>query len=119
MNGGPMTSHVVAHGKKSDPNDDGYATLFGNVPESNRSSVGFYQVSETYFGAHGESIRLDGLSDTNSNVRERVIVLHDAPYVKNGNAKQGRSLGCFVLSEAEKPAVLLKVKNGSVLYAMN
>jgi hypothetical protein len=119
MNGGPVSAHMVAHGKNSDPDDTGYATSFSNVEGSFQSSLGFYQASETYDGVHGESVRLDGLSTTNSNVRDRVIVIHSATYVSDDNAKQGRSEGCFALSEDDKPGVVAELKNGSVIYASN
>jgi outer membrane murein-binding lipoprotein Lpp len=119
MNGGPVGTHMVAHGKNSDPDDTGYATQFSNVEGSFESSLGFYQASETYIGVHGESVRLDGLSTTNSAVRDRVIVIHSATYVSDDNAKQGRSEGCFALSEDDKPGVVAQLKNGSVIYASN
>lgn len=118
MNGGPMTSHMVAHGHNSDPNDTGMATSFSNVEGSLQSSLGFYFINETYNGVHGESIRIDGLSSTNSNVRSRYVVVHDATYVSDSNTKQGRSDGCFALSQADKPLIVQHIKNGSLLYAM-
>ncbi len=117
---GPMKSYVTAHGKKSDPNDDGVATEFGNVVDSNKSSVGFYVTAETYISArNGESLRLDGLSSTNSNVRERAVVIHPAAYVEDGRAKQGLSLGCPALPQADAPTVIARIKGGTVIYAMN
>lgn len=38
----------VAHATKSDPNDDGLATSFGNVPDSRKTSLGSYLVGEKY-----------------------------------------------------------------------
>jgi hypothetical protein len=119
MNGGPLTSHVVAHGKNSDPDDTGMATQFSNVDKSNESSLGFYVTGSTYDGDHGESVLLDGLSSTNSNVRLREIVIHSADYVEDGRAKQGRSLGCFAFSIADKPQIVAHLKNGSIIYASN
>lgn len=118
MSGGPMTSHMVAHGHNSDPNDTGMAVSFSNVEGSLQSSLGFYFINETYNGVHGESIRIDGLSSTNSNVRTRDVVVHDAAYVSDSNTKQGRSDGCFALSPADKPTIVAHIKNGSLLYAM-
>jgi hypothetical protein len=119
MNGGPMKSHVVAHGHNSDPDDTGTATRFSNTINSLESSLGFYVTAETYDGVHGESLRMDGLSSTNSNVRERAVVIHSADYVEDGRAKQGRSNGCFAFSEAEKPAIVANLKEGSIIYASN
>jgi hypothetical protein len=119
MTGGPVSPHVVAHGAGSDPDDTGIATIFSNTPNSGDSSLGYYVTAETYIGKHGESLRIDGLSSTDSNVRDRVVVIHSAAYVEDGNAKQGRSLGCFALPESEKPDIVAHLKGGSVIYAMN
>lgn len=119
MEGGEMTSYPIAHGKNSDPNDDGIATEFGNVNGSYKSSVGYYFASETYQGDLGRSMRLDGLSATNSNVRERIIVVHGASYVVDGWPKQGKSLGCPAFEESVVQGVIEKIKDGSVIYAMN
>src|SRR5205823_4117004 len=100
-------------------NDTGMAVSFSNTVNSLQSSLGFFLTAETYNGVHGESLRIDGLSDTNDNVRERVVVIHSAAYVDNSNTKQGRSNGCFALTESEKPEIVLHLKNGSLIYAMN
>lgn len=119
MEGGPMKSYPVAHGAKSDPNDDGLATAFSNVNGSNMSSVGYYLTAETYIGGNGRSLRLDGLSTTNSNARERLIVVHGADYVADGRPKQGMSLGCPALAHPIAQGVIDLLQEGSLLYAMN
>ncbi len=117
MNGGPARSFVVAHGSGSDPNHDGLASAFSNVPASNQSSLGFYEAAETYTGKHGLSMRLDGLSTTNSNARRRAIVVHSATYVNDGSAKQGRSQGCPAVDAQDKPWILANLKNGAIIFA--
>jgi hypothetical protein len=119
VGGAPVEPHVVAHGKNSDPDYDGWATSFSNVNGSLKSSVGFYYVAEQYTGENGQSIRLDGLSPTNSNARERAIVIHGADYVEDGRSIQGRSWGCPALSRADILGVIAKLKSGSIMYAMN
>ncbi len=119
MEGGEMTSYPIAHGKKSDPNDDGRATLFSNVNGSNMSSVGYYLTGETYIGGNGRSLRLDGLSSTNSNARERLVVIHGAAYVSDGRPKQGMSLGCPAFDHAVAQGVIDRLQDGSLIYAMN
>lgn len=114
---GHVESHVVAHGSGSDPSYTGYARHFSNTPSSNASSVGFYVTAETYYGVHGRSLRLDGLSDTNSNVHARAIVVHGASYVDDGRAKQGRSQGCPAVSYSDIDGIIAKLKGGSVIYA--
>ncbi len=63
------------------PRGTGYARKFSNVMESDESSLGFFYAEEIYLGEHGLSLRMDGLSKTNSHVREREIVIHGADYV--------------------------------------
>lgn len=119
MNGGALSRYPVAHGAKSDPNDDGLATSFSNANGSNKSSVGYYLTAETYIGGNGRSLRLDGLSPTNSNARERLVVIHGANYVSSGRPKQGMSLGCPALSHSVAQDVIDKLEAGSLVYGMN
>lgn len=107
----------VAHGKNSDPDHDGYATSFSNTNGSNQSSLGFYKTAETYEGAHGLSLRLDGLSATNSNVRDRAVVIHGADYVQEASVIQGRSWGCPAVAMENRDAVVNRLKNGSLIFA--
>ena len=78
-----LQSFRVAHGHGSEgKRDDGYAEVFSNEHGSNASSLGLYQTAETYRGVYpGLSMRLDGLSPTNSNARARFIVIHEASYM--------------------------------------
>lgn len=117
MKSGSVTGYVTAHGSGSDPNNDGSADKFSNVKNSNASSLGFYATAEIYSGKWGRSLALDGLSDTNSNVRARRVVVHGASYVKDGKAKQGRSWGCFALPLAQKDGVISKLAGGALIYA--
>lgn len=114
---GTTTSLHTAHGSGSDPDNDGRATLFSNVPESHKSSLGFYLTAESYDGNNGLSRRLDGLSPTNSNVRARAIVLHSASYVVERNVQQGRSWGCIVVAKAKRDWVINTLSRGTLIYA--
>jgi hypothetical protein len=116
MQSGKVAAIHVAHGKNSDPNDDGFATVFSNKVNSEMSSLGYYRASETYIGKHGLSVRLDGLSSTNSNVRSRAIVLHGADYVYDTNRKAGRSWGCLAVSMAKRDSLVKMLKGGSIIY---
>ncbi|KHD89862.1 MAG: hypothetical protein OM95_02050 [Bdellovibrio sp. ArHS] len=109
----------VSHGKGSDSNHDGYAEKFSNVSGSNASSLGFYRTAETYQGSNGYSLRLDGLSSTNSNARARAIVVHGASYVQDTNVIQGRSWGCPAVSSENRDKVINLIKGGSLIYAVN
>ncbi|MGZ3787056.1 MAG: murein L,D-transpeptidase catalytic domain family protein [Bacteriovorax sp.] len=116
MVSGRVDKYQVAHGKNSDPNYDGYATKFSNTPNSEMSSQGFYLTAETYEGSHGYSLKLDGLSSTNSNARSRDIVIHPAPYVQPGR-KSGRSWGCPALDPRYSEEVIDRIKGGALIYA--
>lgn len=114
---GKVEPHVVAHGSGSDPSNTGYAKRFSNTSGSNMSSLGYYLTAETYSGKHGLSLRLDGLSSTNSNVRARAVVIHGAAYVSEGRSPQGRSWGCLAVPENAKDAIIARLKGGSLIYA--
>lgn len=116
MESGRVETYLSAHGKKSDPDFDGYATKFSNTPDSLMTSLGFYLTAETYYGAHGYSLRLDGLSTTNSNARDRAIVIHSAEYVAPGS-KIGRSFGCPAIEVRIHKQLIDQVKDGALLYA--
>lgn len=117
MNSGEVWNIHVAHGKGSDPNFTGNATSFGNGFGSHKTSLGFYLTAETYYGDHGLSLRMDGLSKTNSNARSRAIVIHGANYVQDANVIQGRSWGCPAVAMNLRDKVIDILKNGSLLYA--
>lgn len=116
LNTGDVEKFLVAHGKNSDKDFDGFANSFSNTPNSDQSSLGFFLTAETYDGAHGLSLRLDGLSTTNSNARNRSIVVHGADYVTPGT-KIGRSLGCPAVEMRYHSYIIDKIKNGSLIFA--
>jgi hypothetical protein len=118
LNSGGVWPIHVAHGKGSDADHDGYAEKFSNVSGSNASSLGFYKTAETYSGNHGLSLKLDGLSSTNSNVRARAIVIHGASYVQEKSVIQGRSWGCPAVDMAIRTKVVTALKGGSLIYAV-
>lgn len=108
----------VAHGKGSDSNHDGFAEKFSNVSGSNASSLGFFRTGETYDGKYKYSLRLDGLSSTNSQARVRAIVVHGASYVQDKEVVQGRSLGCPAVSFANSTKLVDIIKEGSLIYSV-
>jgi len=113
---GEVEKYHTTHGIGSDRNDDGLAEQFGNIPNSGMSSLGFVRVSEVYSGKYRRSLRLDGLSDTNSNIRRRAVVFHGWDYVKEEDRIQGLSWGCITLDWIVKDSVLDKIKDGSLMY---
>ena len=124
LSSGAVEAHKVAHGSGSDPDNNGYATSFGNTPGSNKSSLGFALSAEIYDGTHPHSMRLDGLSRdaspngmANTNMRTRLIVVHEASYVDDSNSgQQGRSEGCLALDSAIERGVVDRIHDGSLLY---
>lgn len=67
----------VSHGSGSPRSHvrSSYARL-SNDDGSHLSSAGRALVAERYEGRYGVAYRLDGLDDTNSNLRSRCVVLH-------------------------------------------
>jgi hypothetical protein len=114
---GDVRALHVAHGAGSDPDADGYPTRFSNVPNSKASSLGFYMTGALYSGSHGKSMRLHGLSATNSNALSRAVVVHESAYVQEANVRQGRSFGCLAVSTTEIRAVLASLNGGALIYA--
>ena len=118
---GRVSSHLVAHGRGSDPAHTGWLHHFSNAPRSNATSAGAYRTDGLYTGAHGRSIRLTGLDATNNNALGRAIVVHAAWYVSPEMARAhgalGRSEGCFALANASMPEVLQRIGSGCLIYA--
>lgn len=108
----------VAHGRNSGKE---YARQFSNDPESNKSSLGFYVTKDTYNGAHGFSLHLEGEEKgINDNAFSRAIVMHSASYVSENIIKSqgfiGRSLGCPAIPAKVYKPIIEKIKNGSCLF---
>ena len=118
---GTVRSHWVAHGRGSDPAHTGWLERFSNEPRSNATSAGAYRTDATYLGAHGHSMRLEGLDPSNSNAAERGIVVHGAWYVSEGMIGRcgmlGRSEGCLAVSGASLDEVLTRLGPGRLIYA--
>jgi hypothetical protein len=118
---GSVSSHWVAHGRGSDPAHTGWLERFSNEPHSNATSAGAYRTEGTYVGAHGRSIRLEGLDPTNSNAAARAIVVHGAWYVSETMigywGMLGRSQGCFAVAQASLDEILTRLPPGRLIYA--
>lgn len=105
----------VAHGSGSDPDGDGIANRFSNVPNSNMTSLGLYRIAEAYEGKNGWSRRLDGLlARFNSKARERAVVMHPSNYVSPGHV--GRSQGCPAVSHETMTALEKAGLSDAVLW---
>lgn len=113
-----LFNEYVSHGRKS-----GFLrpTKFSNKINSHKTSLGQYKTSETYYGKHGYSLKLDGKENSNTNARDRYIVLHGADYVSDNFVKQngyaGRSLGCPAVDRKVSKKIIDLIKNGTYIYA--
>ena len=118
---GKAESHMVAHGRGSDPDHSGYLERFSNSFGSYASSNGTYVTSDTYNGKYGVSMKVKGLDDSNSNAEARAIVIHNAWYAEPEmiaeHGKLGRSEGCFAFGRASQWQVMTRLGNGRMIYA--
>jgi hypothetical protein len=109
---------LVAHGKNS---GEAFATSFGNQSSSHKSSLGFYVTNETYQGANGFSLKLNGMDKGyNDNAYERAVVIHGADYVSEEAAETngfiGRSFGCPAVARSVNAKLINEIKEGSCLF---
>jgi len=109
---------LVAHGKNSGKK---YPVSFSNVPQSNKTSMGFYVTAETYTGENGLSLKLDGIDfPFNTNVRMRNIVIHGSDYVSPKEIKEkgfiGQSEGCPALPLDNYKKIINMIKGGHCLF---
>lgn len=108
----------VSHGRNS---GNEFAKSFGNKPQCYKTSLGFYATGNTYQGAHGLSLRLNGLEPgINHRALERGIVIHGASYVSENFIKKygrlGRSQGCPAVPEHECEPIVNKIKDGTCFF---
>jgi hypothetical protein len=112
-----MVNTYVAHGKNTGLD---MAGDFSNIPESEKSSLGFYVTKGTYTGKNGYSLKMAGLEEGfNDNAEKRAIVVHGADYVNAGRVQSGfmgRSQGCPALSRDSYKQVISLIKDGSVFF---
>lgn len=113
-----MEAHVT-HGEKSGQDR---ATRFSNVDGSHQSSLGVFTTAETYHGAHGYSLRLDGHEPGfNDKARRRAIVVHGAPYASESYAKRrgrlGLSWACPAVDTKISRKLIDTIKHGSMIFA--
>ena len=113
----------VAHGKNSGVV---YASKLSNIIDSLQSSAGLFEVTESFNGKKGHSLRLKGLNPhLNGNAEIRGIIMHSAEYVSwysiVANWKErfrlGRSEGCFVLSNSDFQELKINLVRPAYLYA--
>ncbi|MFV8570705.1 murein L,D-transpeptidase catalytic domain family protein [Marinobacter sp. SBS5] len=109
---------LVAHGKNS---GDVEARAFSNIEGSHQSSIGLFKGNESYSGAHGYALRLDGLEPgVNDLARQRAIVIHGADYVSPNwvadYGRIGRSHGCPAVDRKVIRSVVDNLKGGQLVF---
>jgi hypothetical protein len=118
---GTVESHLVAHGRGSDPDHSGFVERFSNAFGSYATSNGAYTTGDYYEGKYGLSMKVQGLDWSNSNAEARAIVIHNAWYAEPGmiaqHGKLGRSEGCFAFSRASQWDVMRRLAGGRMIYA--
>ena len=118
--GAVLFNDRVSHGSGSNSDADrAMAARFSDTPGSLMSSLGLSRGAETYEGQNGYSLRLDGLEDSNDNMRDRAIVVHGAAYAEDAfvddNGYLGRSSGCPAVAMSRSAAFIDLVKEGALL----
>lgn len=109
----------VAHGQGSGEN---MTRAFSNRDGSHQTSLGLFTTAETYVGGNGYSLRMDGLEPGfNDKARDRLIVMHGAPYVNPAAAQKqgrlGRSHGCPAVRPEVAREVIDELKQGQMVFA--
>ena len=118
---GTVESHMVCHGRGSDPDHSGYVERFSNDFGSYATSNGTYVTTDYYEGKYGLSLRVRGLDWSNNNAEARAIVIHNAWYAEPDmiplHGKLGRSEGCFAMSRQSQYDVMRKLAGGRMIFA--
>ncbi|WP_062063612.1 murein L,D-transpeptidase catalytic domain family protein [Cellvibrio sp. OA-2007] len=114
-----LFQELVAHGMKTGKN---FARNFSNTTGSHQTSLGLFLTKETYMGANGYSLRMEGLEDGfNDKAMERAIVFHGADYVDLKLAKKlghlGRSHGCPAVRRGIARKVIDTIKGEQFLFS--
>ncbi|CAH0183424.1 murein L,D-transpeptidase catalytic domain-containing protein [Chryseobacterium sp. Bi04] len=112
---------IVSHGSGSAISHSS-ALQFSNTEGSYQSSLGKYEIRESYVGKFGKAYRLKGLDTTNSNAMQRAIVLHSYGCVPDRESQNPAclSLGCPMLSVNafnESAKYIDQSKQPIILYA--
>ena len=118
---GNVESHLVAHGRGSDPDHSGFVERFSNDFGSYATSNGAYVTGDYYDGKYGLSMKVRGLDWSNNNAEPRAIVIHNAWYAEPDmiplHGKLGRSEGCFAMSRQSQYDVMRRIAGGRMIYA--
>lgn len=119
VSGKLLFHELVAHGMKTGKN---FARNFSNTYGSHQTSLGLFRTKETYIGANGYSLRMEGLEEGfNDKAMERAIVFHGADYVDPKLAQKlgylGRSHGCPAVRRGVAKKVIDTIKGDQFLFS--
>ena len=121
LQNGTVESHLVCHGRGSDPAHSGFLERFSNDFGSYATSNGTYVTDDYYQGKYGLSLRVRGLDWSNNNAEPRAIVIHNAWYAEPEMIQQhgmlGRSEGCFAMPKKSQYEVMKRLAGGRMIYA--
>jgi len=121
LQNGTVETHLVCHGRGSDPAHSGFVERFSNDFGSYASSNGAYVTADYYQGKYGLSLKVRGLDWSNNNAEARAIVIHNAWYAEPEMIQQhgmlGRSEGCFAMPKKSQAEVMRRLAGGRMIYA--
>lgn len=112
---GEIKSFRVSHGMGSDPQNTGYATEFSTQLNSFKSMLGAFKTGSFYYGRSGTTLRLIGLSETNSTALVRGHTIHGAQWVNESHV--GRSFGQFAVNQAQATFIMKSLGTGALVYS--
>ncbi len=117
---------LVCHGNCKGENDSDYSKVFSNINNSYCTSLGMSVVGERAYSKWGKNFKywLNGLETTNSNMKDRVVVLHAWEGVADNTIypkSLATSFGCPTISInfLDSLDVILKKNEAILLYAFN
>ena len=121
LQNGSVQSHLVAHGRGSDPDHSGFLERFSNDFGSYATSNGTYVTGDYYHGKYGLSMKVRGLDWSNNNAEPRAIVIHNAWYAEpemiQVHGMLGRSEGCFAMPKSSQYEVMRRLTGGRMIFA--
>ncbi|MCY0387896.1 murein L,D-transpeptidase catalytic domain family protein [Robbsia sp. Bb-Pol-6] len=114
-----LWNEYVLHGSGS--GEGLYARSFSNVPDSNKSSLGLFELGQEFNGPFGPAMPLVGLEKgVNSNAVERGLWLHGTDYVNDQRAARGAvstSEGCAAVQRGVIVPMINSLKSGAYLFS--
>ena len=119
-----IKKELVCHGDGKGKNTIGIPTVFSNRSETHCSSLGMAVMGERAYSSWGKNYKywIDGLEETNSNMRKRIVVLHGWKGMPNKETYPNpiaTSWGCPTVSVSflDELDVILKENKKVLLYS--